>query len=430
MIIDLTITNFRSFQDEQMFSMNVETARDRHPGNFAEIEDGKLAVLKTAGILGANASGKSNILLAFRALQWLVLNSALRKEGQRIPPYEPYRLSKATIEAPVRFELEFVVSSGIRYRYEIAYLSDRIVEERLLSFSRRQRALVFERGEDDSWESIKFGGTYKGGHRRLPFFPNVAYLSRAGNDASAPEAIREIRRYFEQWSVIRPGEMVVMPHYLKEPKNMQTVSDLICLADTGISAVRREVREDLPDLQFLNDTPDEVREAIIEQNSVRYKFSVESETGDKIDFDQKEMSDGTIKLLETLPLIIDSLNSGSTVFFDELDANLHTDLLSLILQIYNDPLINKKGSQLIFTTHDTNVLDSNLLRRDQIWFVSKKNGASTIKSLDEYEKNRVRHDSPFESFYRDGRLGAVPKFSYNKVRNVILAAIAEKRANA
>lgn len=424
MIIDLAITNFRSFQCEQVFSMNVETARDRHPGNFAEIEDGKLAVLKTAGVFGANASGKSNILLAFRALQWIVLNSASRKEGQSIPPYEPYRLSKSAAEAPVRFELEFVVPSGIRYRYEIAYLRDRIVEERLFSFARRQRALVFEREAQDSWETIKFGGTYKGGHRRLPFFANVAYLSRAGNDASAPEAMREIRRYFEQWSVVRAGETVVMPHYLKEPENMRTVSDLICLADTGIATVRREVREDLPEFPFPSGTPDAVKDAIIEQNSVRYKFSVKADDGEMIDFDQKDMSDGTVKLLETLPLFIDALQQGSVTLFDELDASLHTDLLALILRIYNDPLINTKGAQLIFTTHDTNVLDAELLRRDQIWFVTKAAGASSLKSLDEYEKNRVRHDSPFEAFYRDGRLGAVPQFSYALVRDVILKAIA------
>ncbi|NML13238.1 ATP-binding protein [Sphingobium sp. AR-3-1] len=430
MIIDLTVTNFRSFQSEQMFSMNVETARDRHPGNFAEIEDGKLAVLRTAAILGANASGKSNILSAFRALQWMVLESASRKEGQRIPPYEPYRLSKANIEAPVRLEIEFVVPSGIRYRYEIAYLSDRIVEERLSSFARRQRALIFERGADDNWETIKFGGTYKGGHRRLPFFQNVAYLSRAGNDASAPEAIREIRRYFERWSLIVPGQMIVMPRYLDDPEHMRTVSELICLADTGIATVRREVREDTSNLRFPSDMPDAVKEVLIEKNSVDYKFSIKSDDGEMIDFDQDEMSDGTIKLLETLPLIIDSLKNGSVTFFDELDANLHTDLLSLILQIYNDPIVNAKNAQLIFTTHDTNVLDSNILRRDQIWFVSKSSGSSSVKSLDEYEKNRVRHDSPFEAFYRDGRLGAVPKFSYARVREVILASIEAGEANA
>lgn len=430
MIIDFTITNFRSIQGEQLFSMNVESARDRHPGNFAEIEHGKLAVLKTAAILGANASGKSNILYAFRALQWMVVESASRKEGQSIPPYEPYRLSKANIEAPVRLELEFVVPSGIRYRYEIAYLRDRIVEERLSSFARRQRALIFERGADDTWETIKFGGTYKGGSRRLPFFRNVAYLSRAGNDASAPEGIREVWRYFNSWSFVVTGQLIVMPRYLEKPERMRTVSDLICLADTGISTVRREVRDDPPNMRFPSDMPDEVKEALIEQSSVQYKFSVQSDDGDMVDFDQDEMSDGTMKLLETLPLIIDSLEHGRVTFFDELDANLHTDLLSLILQIYNDPVVNTKGAQLVFTTHDTNVLDSDFLRRDQIWFVSKDAGASSVKSLDEYEKKTVRHDSPFEAFYKDGRLGAVPKFSYARVRNVILAAIDAGKGNA
>jgi predicted ATPase len=402
--------------------MNVETARDRHPSNYAEIEDGKLAVLKTVAILGANASGKSNILLAFSALRWIVVNSASRKEGQNIPPYEPFRLSKETAQAPINFDIEFVVPSGVRYRYEVGFLKDRIVQERLFSFARRQKALIFERGSEDTWETIKFGGTYKGGSRRLPFFRNVAYLSRAGNDASAPQAIREIRRYFERWSVVFAGHTVLMPSYLEEEDHMQTVSDLICLADTGISAVRREARDEIPDIKFPGTMPEELREAIIEQNSVDYKFVVEAEGGELVEFDQDDMSDGTLKLLEVLPMFLQSFAHGQIVFFDELDANFHTDILSLILKMYNDPLINPHGAQLIFTTHDTNVLDSDLLRRDQICLVSKAAGASSIRSLDEYEKKTVRHDSPFETFYRDGRLGAVPNLNYSRVRDAVIAS--------
>lgn len=425
MIIDLSVKNFRSFQEEQLFSMNVESARDRHRNNYAEIEDGKLAILRTAAILGANASGKSNLLTAFEALQWMVINSASRKEGQSLPPYEPFRLSKKSSNEPVSLEIEFVVPSGVRYRYELAYLKDRIVEERLFSFARRQKALVFERGPDDTWETIKFGSTYKGGNRRFPFFENVCYLSRAGNDASAPETMREIRRFFESWNLVRAGHVILMPNFLEQAERMHAVSNLICLADTGISRVRRETKEDAPDIRLPSDMPKDVRDAILEQNSVRYKFSVEAEDGELVDFDQDDMSDGTVKLLELLPLVLEAFSQGGIVLFDELDAHFHTDLLKLVLRLFNDPLINSKSAQLIFTTHDTNVLDAEILRRDQIWFVSKKAGASTVKSLDEYEKKTVRHDSPFEDFYLDGRLGALPKFSYGQVRDVILNALAQ-----
>lgn len=426
MIIDLSVANFRSFQSEQTLSLNVESSRERHRANYSVIEGGKLAVLRSAAILGANASGKSNLLTAFAALRWMVLSSASRKEGQPILPYEPYRLSKQNAESPVSFQVEFVVPSGVRYRYEISFLEDRVVEERLHSFAKRQRAMVFDRGPNDTWETIRFGGTYKGGSRRLPFFANAAYLSRAGDDASAPEAMREIRKYFERWTIVGPGAGFMPLGPLKDVAKMNAVSDIICLADTGVTSVTRVEREDAPDIKLPDDIPDELREAILEKNRVSYKFHIISDTGDLIEFDENAMSDGTIRLFEVLPLILNAFENGATLLFDEVDAHLHTHLLELLLRLFNDPEINSKGSQIIFTTHDVNVLNPDLLRRDQIWFVSKKHGASALKSLDEYDKKLVRPDSPFEVFYKDGRLEALPKFSYHKVRETILKAIRAK----
>lgn len=426
MIIDLSVTNFRSFQSEQTLSLNVETSRERHRTNYSVIEDGRFRVLRSAAILGANASGKSNLLTAFEALRWMVVSSASRKEGQRILPYEPYRLSEQNVGSPVSFEIEFVVPSGIRYKYAISFLESRIVEESLFSFAKRQGAMVFERGPDDTWETIRFGGTYKGGSRRLPFFANVAYVSRAGNDASAPEAMREIRKYFEGWRIIRTGYRSMAFSYLKDSGKMNAVSDIICLADTGVTGIARVEKDDAPDIKLPDNMPDDVREMIIEQNRTSYKFLVESDSGDLVEFDADAMSDGTLRLLEVLPVILEAFESGRTLLFDEIDAHFHTHLLGLILRLFNDHEINSKGSQLIFTTHDTNVLDPELLRRDQIWFVSKQKGASNLKSLDEFDKKYIRADSPFEAFYKDGRLGALPRFSYAKVKNTILTALHTK----
>jgi AAA15 family ATPase/GTPase len=138
------------------------------------------------------------------------------------------------------------------------------------------------------------------------------------------------------------------------------------------------------------------------------------------------MSDGTNRLLQVLPTVLEVFETGSVLVFDEIDAHFHTDIVELILRLFHDSEINAKGSQIIFTTHDTNILDSSFLRRDQIWFVSKSEGASSLKSLDEYDKKYVRHDSPFESFYRDGRLGALPRVSYGKMKEAILGALAAK----
>lgn len=423
MIVDFSVGNFRSIQTEQTLSMNVEGGRSRLPNNYTLTDDGKLAVLRSAAIFGANASGKTNLLRAIAALKWLVVSSGGRKEGQRVLPYEPFKLAASHSAAPVHIEVEFVVRSGARYQYSVSFRRDIVLSESLFSYGKRQRAMVFQRDEDDSWETVKFGATYKGGNRKFPFFPNSTYLSRAGNDASAPASIREIYEYFRELTYVGAGHHVLVPGYLKNPMKMKAVTDLICLADTGVSNVTAVENDNADEIKLPENMPDEVKEMILEQNSTAYKFWVKAESGDLVEFDQDDMSDGTVRLFEILPLVLDALASGSALLVDEMDAHLHSNLLSLLLQLFHDSEINSKGAQLIFTTHDTNVLDSDTLRRDQIWFVSKDQGVTTLMGLDEYDKRYVRPDSPFEAFYKDGRLGALPRLSYADIRNAVLSVV-------
>ncbi len=143
------------------------------------------------------------------------------------------------------------------------------------------------------------------------------------------------------------------------------------------------------------------------QYSNRIRFHTDSlwssTEGEFVQFDEDAMSEGTLRLFQMLPVILISLARGSPLVVDELDAHFHPSLLALILRLFHDDDINKKGAQIIFTAHDTNVLNSGMLRRDQIWFVSKDHGTSSIRSLEEYDKKYVRSDSPFDAFYMDGR---------------------------
>ncbi|MGY6709211.1 MAG: AAA family ATPase [Rhizobiaceae bacterium] len=423
MIIDFTISNFRSFRDEQMLSMNVEGSRKRYPSNFSLIDDDRFAVLRSAGIFGANASGKTNVLRAIAALRWVVVSSAGRKESQSIPPYEPFRLSPTHAELPVAFEVEFVVPTGARYRYEVAFLRKRIVEERLISFSRRSRATVFERLSEDTWETIKFGGTFKGGTRKFAFFDNATYLSRAGNDASSPEFIREIYKYFESMAYIHAGHRMISRALLDDNSMMHVVSDLICLADTGVHRVSIEENDTADDIRLPEDIPEDLKEQILAQNRMVAKFWMQSGSGQPVPFEDDDISHGTSRLFDLLPIVLRALKSGSVLAFDEIDAHLHTNLVNMVIQLFHDDEINTKGAQLLFSTHDTNILDASYMRRDQIWFVSKEDGVSSLKCLGEYDKKYVRQDSPFEAFYRDGRLGALPRIPYAKVKQTLLDAL-------
>lgn len=403
-----------------MFSLAAERSLSRHSGNYSSFEDGKVNILRSSAIFGANASGKSNLLRAFAAIRWLIVSSGDRKDGQEIPPYEPFRLSRENEDNPVWFDIEFIVPSGTRYRYSISFLRMKIVEEKLVSYANRLPAVVFDRRPGDTWETIKFGGTYKGGARRLPFFENAAYLSRAGNDASAPPAIREIYRYFEQM-VHMPAEGQLMSRLaVTKPSMLNAVSELVCLADTGVSKITIEENEGFGDIKFPDGMPDELKNAIIADNKFSAKFWVEGDGGSLVAFSADDMSSGTNRLFDLLPFVVDALLAGSVIIIDEIQAHLHTDLVILLLNIFHDSSINKYGSQIIFTSHDSNLLDSSVLRRDQIWFASKEAGVSSIRSLDEFDKSYVRHDSPFETFYRDGRLGALPRVSYDRVKSALL----------
>lgn len=219
----------------------------------------------------------------------------------------------------------------------------------------------------------------------------------------------------------------MVPGFLKSAENLKAVGDIICLADTGVTRVTAEENTNADEIKLPDSMPDDVKEMILEQNRTAYKFWVKSTAGELVEFDEDSMSDGTIRLFEVLPLILTTLQDGAPLFIDEMNAHFHTHLSNLVLQLFHDHGINNKGAQIIFTTHDTNILDPDILRRDQIWLVSKEGGVSSLRALDEYDKRYVRSDSPFEAFYKDGRLGAIPRLSYSDVRAAILAAIRKEK---
>ena len=418
MIVDFSISNFLSVKDEKVLNFNVETSKDHLPCNYSDYEDGKLQVLRTAAIFGANASGKSNVLKAFGALRWLINKSGDRSESQEIPAYEPNLLSKVSASGPVEFDVEFIVPSGARFRYKISFTRERILTESLRAYSNRREALVFQRDETDTWETIKFGSTYTGGIKRHAFFRNNSYLSKAGNTASAPKMIREVFNYFRSQTFIEPNQSVMIPGFLKNKGTRHAVSSLIAFADTGIDKITDEKNRNAGSFIFSDDLPEEIKESILEQN--RLKFWHRTEDGSSIPFERHMESDGTIRLLELLPVILHTLSNGEVLIVDELDAHLHSHLIKAVLDLFHDDEINSNRAQLIFSTHDISVLSREHMRTDQIWFTEKDRGMTEVFCLAEFDNQRVHKNSRFCSFYNFGRLGAVPQIDHSKIRESIL----------
>ncbi len=415
MIVDFTVENFRSIKRPQTINLSVESNADRHRNNYSEFEEGRVKVLRSAVFLGANASGKSNFLTAVRALQWLVVTSGDRKEGQRIPPYEPFALDRGSTKRPVQFEVEFITPSKIRYRYQVSFNEKRILSESLYSYPKRYRTLIFERGEADTWETVKFGNSYKGGSRKIPFFPNNSYLSKAGNNAASPKMIREVYSYFRSIDYVVAGERVMALGFHKDEVAFRALSSIISSVDTGIESISAEDRDDPEEISIPDHIPDSLREAIEEQNRVTYSFWHKSEDDELVSFDKNDESDGTVRLFEMMPLVIGALLNGSTLIVDELDAHLHPHIIRSIVDLFHDNIANSNGGQIIFSSHNASIMSSEHMRREQILLTSKVNGQSTVSSLDEFDKSQVRPNSPFATFYDDGRLGAIPAIRFKEV---------------
>ncbi len=422
MIVDFTVSNFRSIRDETTISFFVE-----HPGthlteNVSYPSGDKIGVVKSAGIYGANASGKSNLLLVFAALEYIISESGNLKDGDSIRCYEPFRLSPTTRNAPIRFEVEFVVPEGTRYRYKVAFNKYRIVEEQLIAYPSKQPALLFERKESDTWDTIKFGTTFKGGKKRLPFFPNNAYLSKAGNSADAPELVRNVYNYFRMGMVrIAPDERIIFRPWVEDRDIVKLVSDLLCFADTEIDKVVVTQR-DISKLKLPADMPDDLKEAIRWDYRWKIAFSHKTETGDIELFEPKDESAGTLRLFRLAPIFIDALTTGGVVLVDELESSMHPFMAELIIKMFNDPEVNPKGAQLIFTTHNVNIMSPELLRREQVWFVEKESGASRYYSLRDFDKSLVKPTTPFNRWYLDGRFDAIPKIDYQKIMDLLKAS--------
>lgn len=422
MLIDFTVTNFRSIRDEQTLSFYAEqpgshlTDNIRYPVN-------NIGVLSTAAIYGPNAAGKSNIILALKALYWLIDNSHLFKEGANISTYEPYKLANETLTAPVCFELEFIVD-GTRYLYSISYNQNEVSHESLRYYSvgaqRTTLALLFERVQGDDWNSMSFGGHFKGGTRKIPFFKNQAYLSKAGNTPDAPDFIRKVYQFFSKGTYfIKQGNIKLDPMWKANTELVQEVAKFLHALDDGISNIHIKKRDiDELNIQFPQGMSEETKKTILTDNTHEVYFERQTKSGYKTLLSLEEESDGIRSLLNSMPLVIAIISQGSILIWDELETSLHPHVAELVLNLFNDPEINKNNAQLVFTTHNLALMNSSKMRKDQLWLVEKQDGASELVSLDEFESSQLKHTSPFAKWYYDGRLGGLPAIDYAAIKRL------------
>ena len=336
MIIEFSVKNFRSIKNEQLLSFFAENKPKHHAGNISYIDN--IGVLKTCAIYGSNAAGKTNIILAFKALQSLIVDSGDWKDGDAINCYEPYVLSKDNINQPVHFEIEFTIDNT-RYLYQVNFNKNEILFEKLDAYYSVRPSNLFTRNSPNDWKAVKFGERYKDGKKQIAFFSNNTYLSKAGNTPDSPEIVRKIFNYFRKDTVTMLHNQQISISGWQDNENIKSViNTFLKKIDLGINKFTIETKKLPENLKLPDDIPEEIKNEILKDLSKEPTFHHETDYGESVNFHISKESMGTTKLFNMLPFLIKVLENGATVFIDEIENSFHPHIAELLVKLFNDPL--------------------------------------------------------------------------------------------
>lgn len=412
MLVEFRVENFRSLREEQVLSL--VASKDKTLQDTHTVSTGLKAapsVLRSAVIYGANASGKSNLIKAIQYMRSAVAESASVIQPGQTFAVQPFRLDAQSAKEPTAFEVTFI-SDGVRYQYGFSLTPQRIVSEHLLVYKAFKPQRWFERRYDahTGKDVYDFGSGLKGpknlweGATR----PNALFLSMAVQLNS--DALRPVFDWFINGLVIFNEQAQLSPQVsiqkLQQTEGRRQICNFLSAADISIADIEVVTRK-VPEQALHSDLvagKTEVRNEEVEEHQLR--FSHVTEQGETV-FDLMDESSGTRNLLFLTGPVLDILRKGLTLVIDELDTSLHTLLVRELVRLFHRPEINTGGAQLIFTTHDTSLLDApDLFRRDQVWFVEKDSDqASELVSLSEFSP---RKNEALERGYLMGRYGGIP----------------------
>ncbi|HTX34746.1 MAG TPA: ATP-binding protein [Bryobacteraceae bacterium] len=415
MLLEFTIGNFKSFREKATLSLEAANDDTLEETNLSSALDSGLRLVKGAGIYGANASGKSNLIEAMTLFRHLIQNSSKESQlGQPIP-VKPFRLNSESAKAPTFFEVIFL-KNRVRYRYGFEATQEAVISEWLFSQhgSIRETCLFTrEAGTIRPRPGFKEGNGLQERTR-----PNALFLSVVAqfNGPLAGAVVNFTDEFRTISGTLEPQYMAYTAGLLNGEHYGRAIRELLRLADTGIADL---VPEEIDKEHFLQSLPKELPSQLRDLlalapstptvlKTVHQCFDSKGHRAGTVEFDMmSEESAGTRQFLAFAGPFLHTLHEGAVLAVDELDASLHPLLTKQLVGLFNSSA-NRRSAQLIFATHDLALLNPKRLRRDQIWFVEKDElGASTLFSLDEIKG--VRKDANFEKEYLLGQFGGVPR---------------------
>ena len=406
MLLDFTVGNFRSFYEKKTFSMEAQSLSEEPKENVAKELSYK--VLKTMAVYGANSSGKSNLVKAIE-MMYDVVTSSVKLNPQDKLKYKPFSLLEDNSD-PTFFEVSFL-KDDFCYRYGFSYNETDIVEEWLFrkTTPRSKEQALFIRNND----GIAFED------KRFP--EGIGLESRVNNNrlflSLCSQLGGEISSNVISWFTSKLGLVSGLDnqklsffskfHFRENSKESKRALDFFKMLQLGFEDLyvyAEDVDKDSTDPDNLNR---------IEIDSIHRLYNHNGEVCGQVywPFDNYESS-GTKKMFDMSGIIFASLEAGWTLVIDELDAKMHPLISQQIIALFNNPKTNPNNAQLIFTTHDTHLLSSKMLRRDQIWFTEKNDVEQTdlycLTDIVLPDGSKPRNDANYEKNYIAGRYGAIP----------------------
>lgn len=409
MILEFSVANLYSYKDKMTFSMlanNSGGLEENYIIYNSDKNNNEKKILKSAAIYGANASGKTNLFKILTNIILMIRNSHLMNPNSKLS-LVPFKFDKTTINKPSEFEIKYI-TKGIRYVYGFSADKDRIYEEYLYYYPNGRETLIFDRREGESDYPREDKKILENISKVTPsnrFFLNSAANWNHDKCKEAFHFFESVINTFSNFDELKEISLKKYYEYQERKDNELKKFALDCLQKADLNIVNFDiVTADVPK-EIFSFIPEMIKQNL-DDNIKGYGVRFEHKNSE-ITLDFEEESKGTQILFELLPFFKEAITSESVIVVDELDRSLHPYLVKMLVNMFHDSKINKSNAQLIFNTHDTNLLDKNLFRRDQIWFTEKNNetGMSVLFSLSDIKGNNAEN---YEKLYLMGKYGAVP----------------------
>lgn len=413
MLLRFSVENYLSFKNIAVLDFNAAAIKEYKENIFHIPFSGNSDILKSIGIFGHNASGKTNLIKAISFMKDLVLNSSRESITSKQIPLEPFLLSPDTDTKPSTFEI-VILLEGVKYRYGFSVNTKTIESEWLFATEKRKEENLFVRAKQNFSFEKKFKNSLRGKFELVYEMTksNTLFLSVLAQFNYS--LCLNISNWFSKMIIAHDTDHLDLIDFTAKLMSVgdyrKLINDVIKKADLGIDSIEERLKESAVRANISYDLiasvfADDIRQYTIRTGHIKFK---EEKAYEKVFFDLlKNESLGTQKFFGILGPLLYAIKERGVICIDEIDARMHSHLLSDVIGLFNSNKTNSGGAQLIFTSHNTNILKKGL-RRDQIHLAEKDTyGISTIQNV-HIKKPQIRKDASFDKDYLSGKYGAVP----------------------